>query len=171
MKNTKSIRPIPHDATMIVSTMIDAGGECDKNELERQVSSRLTHCFVHAWDYLIDAGIIRQLHVAAGSTIKVELTLPKNHSFNKTASQHCVAAKRHLAVHEIVSQATDPRNFHAGYQAVVAGKVSQRDPVMVMAERMSPIDRPDFLNAFLELDPAEQKNYRRRIARSAARGG
>lgn len=171
MKNTKSIKPIPHDATLVVSTMINAGGECDRNELERQVSSRLTHCFVHAWDYLIDAGILRQLHVAAGSTIKVTLTLPKNHSFNKRGAKQLHVAVEPSHVLSVIRNATDPRNFHAGYQAVVAGKVSQRDPVMVMAERMSPIDRPDFLNAFLELDPAEQKNYRRRIARSAARGG
>lgn len=151
---------IPHDATLVISALVEAGGECDVSVLERQVSSRLEGGFALAGKYLLDSGLaVRQLN-GAGSASSMKLTNPKKYKLNKVDP---------ALVKAVVGQATDQRNFHARYQSVVAGKTARADPLQKFVEQMSPIDRPDFWKGFAELSEEEQKDYRTRIARLAAR--
>lgn len=151
---------IPHDATLVISALVEAGGECDVTVLDRQVSSRLQGCFAVAGKYLLDSGlVVRQLN-GAGTASSMKLTNPQKYKLNKVDP---------ALVRAVVGQATDQRNFHARYQSVVAGKTARADPVMKFVEQMSPIDRADFWKGWSELSEEEQKTHRTRIARLAAR--
>ena len=151
---------IPHDATLVISALVEAGGECDVTVLERQVSARLQGGFAVAGKYLLDSGlVVRQLNGAGLASI-VKLTNPKKYKLNKVDP---------ALVKAVVGQVTDQRNFSGAYQAVVAGKTARADPLTKFVEEMSPIDRSDFWKGFAELSEAEQKDYRARIARLALR--
>jgi hypothetical protein len=165
---------ISHDATLVVSALVRLGGSCDLRELEREVSPRLMHGFVVAWSNLLDSDLARQLHGAAQlHAMKLRHYNPQNQSFQKhEATLHeasCNEATKAIA--DLVSRATDRRNFHANYQAVIAGKKARRDPLQEYVARLNPADRGEFWGAYLELSVAEQSDYRQRIARLAARGG
>ena len=153
---------ISHDATLVISALIDAGGKIDKDAIERQVSTRLSCTFDASWDYLLDSGIIVQLYVAAVSqAAKTPI------SFSKKSE----TKQRRKAVRDLVARTTDSRNFHGNYQAVVAGSKARRDPVQEYAAEMSPIDRADFYKNWMKLSEADQEAYRRRIARLDYRSG
>jgi len=169
---------ISHDATLVVSALVRLGGSCDLRELERQVSPRLMHGFVASWSNLLDSGLARQLHGAAQlHAMKLRHYNPPNQSLQKyEATLHeasCNEATKatQCCVADLVSRATDRRNFHANYQAVVAGKKARRDPLQEYVARLNPADRGEFWSGYLELSSAEQSDYRRRVARLAARGG
>lgn len=151
---------IPHDATLVISALVEAGGECDVTVLDRQVSSRLQGCFAVAGKYLLDSGlVIKQLN-GAGTASCMKLTNPQKYNLNKVDQS---------LVRSVVGQATDKRNFSGAYQAVVAGRTARSDPVTKFVERMSPIDREDFYNGWSGLSEAQQRNYRTRIARLTSR--
>jgi hypothetical protein len=151
---------ISHDATLVISALVEAGGECDVTVLNRQVSSRLQGCFAVAGKYLLDSGLVVEQLNGAGSASSMKLTNPKKYKLNKVDP---------ALVKAVVGQATDQRNFHARYQSVVAGKTARADPLQKFVEQMSPIDRPDFWKGFAELSEEEQKDYRTRIARLTSR--
>ena len=151
---------IPHDATLVISALVEAGGECDVTVLERQVSARLQGGFAVAGKYLLDSGlVVRQLSGASAAS-SMKLTNPKKYKLNKVDP---------ALVKAVVGQATDQRNFSGAYQAVVAGKTARADPLTKFVEEMSPIDRSDFWKGWLELSEEEQDAYRTRIARLASR--
>jgi hypothetical protein len=169
---------ISHDATLVVSALVRSGGSCDLRELERQVSPRLMHGFLASWSNLLDSGLARQLHGAAQlHAMKLRHYNPQNQNFqNHEATLHEVSCSVAIeadqcCVADLVSRATDRRNFHADYQAVLAGKKARRDPLQEYVARLNPADRGEFWGAYLELSIAEQSDYRRRVARLAARGG
>jgi hypothetical protein len=151
---------ISHDATLVISALVEAGGECDVTVLERQVSARLQGGFAVAGKYLLDSGLVVEQLNGAGSASSMKLTNPKKYKLNKVDP---------ALVKAVVGQATDQRNFHARYQSVVAGKTARADPLQKFVEQMSPIDRPDFWKGFAELSEEEQKDYRTRIARLTSR--
>tara|TARA_Y100001938_G_scaffold142313_1_gene213326 strand:- start:256 stop:726 length:471 start_codon:yes stop_codon:yes gene_type:complete len=151
---------IPHDATLVISALVEAGGECDVTVLERQVSARLQGGFAVAGKYLLDSGlVVRQLNGAGLASI-VKLTNPKKYKLNKVDK---------ALISQLVGKATDQRNFSAAYQSVVAGKTARADPLTKFVEEMSPIDRSDFWKGWLELSEEEQDAYRTRIARLTSR--
>ena len=151
---------IPHDATLVISALVEAGGECDVTVLDRQVSSRLQGCFAVAGKYLLDSGlVVRQLN-GAGTASSMKLTNPQKYKLNKVDP---------ALVRAVVGQATDQRNFHARYQSVVAGKTARADPLHRFVAKMSPIDQSDFWKGFMELNEAQQDAYRTRVARLAHR--
>lgn len=151
---------IPHDATLVISALVEAGGECDVTVLDRQVSSRLQGCFAVAGKYLLDSGLVVEQLNGASATSSMKLTNPQKYKLNKVDP---------ALVKAVVGQATDQRNFSGAYQAVVAGKTARADPVMKFVEQMSPLDRPDFWKGWSELSEEEQRTHRTRIARLAAR--
>ena len=151
---------ISHDATLVISALIDAGGDIDKDVIERQVSPRLSSTFDVCWDYLLDRGIIQQLHKAA---------VPKASNPPISFSKKSETKQLHKAVRDLVARTTDSRNFNSNYQAVVAGSKARRDPVQEYAAEMSPIDRADFYKNWMKLSEADQEAYRRRLARLARR--
>ena len=153
---------ISHDATLVISALIDAGGDIDKDVIERQVSPRLSSTFDVCWDYLLDSGIIQQLYVAA---------VPKASKPPISFSKKSETKQRRKAVRDLVARTTDSRNFNGNYQAVVAGSKARRDPVQEYAAEMSPIDRVDFYKNWMKLSEADQEAYRRRIARLDYRSG
>ena len=129
---------ISHDATLVVSALVRLGGSCDLRELERQVSPRLMHGFVASWSNLLDSGLARQLHGAAQlHAMKLRHYNPPNQSLQKyEATLHeasCNEATKatQCCVADLVSRATDRRNFHANYQAVVAGKKARRPMICI----------------------------------------
>tara|TARA_R100001126_G_scaffold96072_1_gene68135 strand:+ start:87 stop:551 length:465 start_codon:yes stop_codon:yes gene_type:complete len=151
---------IPHDATLVISALVEAGGECDLSVLEQQVSSRLQGGFAVAGKYLLDSGLaVRQLNEASEAS-SMKLTNLQKYKLNKVDPQ---------LVKAVVGQATDQRHFSGAYQAVVAGKTARADPVMKFVEKMSPLDRKDFWKGWFELSEEEQDAYRTRIARLASR--
>jgi len=178
---------IPHDATLIVWEIIEAGGEIDKNVLERQVSPRLRYPFDVAWDYLLDNEIViralsseGQLH-ATDATVRADSAeqLPTPNTYiTDLAQERWTVDKRLVAVNEVdprsvrslVAKTTNPRNFSAPYQAVIDGSKAKRDPIMEYVESLSPVDRPDFLNAFMGMTDAQQADLRASAARSSDRG-
>ena len=149
-----------HDATLVISALVEAGGECDVSVLERQVSSRLQGGFAVAGKYLIDSGLAVRQHNGAGLASIVKLTNPQKYKLNKVDK---------ALISQLVGKATDQRNFSSAYQSVVAGKTARADPVMKYVERMSPVDRKDFWVGWSKLSEAEQNDYRSQIARLAAR--
>lgn len=69
---------IPHDATLVIFALVEAGGECDLSVLEQQVSSRLQGGFAVAGKYLLDSGLaVRQLNEASEAS-SMKLTNLKN---------------------------------------------------------------------------------------------
>jgi hypothetical protein len=177
---------IPHDATLIVWAIVEAGGEIDKTVLERQVSPQLRHSFSTAWEYLLDNEIVirqfsseGQLH-AAGATVqrKSAEQLTQNTLISDLAQERWTVDKRLVAVDKVdprsvrslVAKTTDSRNFSAPYRAVVDGVKAKRDPIMEYVESLSPVDRPDFLNAFMGMTDAQQADLRAGAARSTDRG-
>ena len=179
---------IPHDATLIISEMIEAGGECDKTVLERRVAPRLRYSFDVAWDYLLDSAfVIRafkstgQLHAACATVQRksAEQLPTPNINLKNLAQERWIVDKRLVAVEaadprsvrSLVAKTTNPRNFSAPYRAVINGVKAKRDPLMEYVESLSPVDRPDFLNAFSRLEDEEQTDLRAGAARYAARGG
>jgi hypothetical protein len=153
---------ISHDATLVVAALVDAGGRCDLHALERQVSPRLERTFAAAWKYLIDNSFARQLHGAG-------LLLPKDSLLKINEAKQLEAKQLHVAA--VVKRATDPRNFHSNYQAVVAGKRARHDPLQAFVAQLNPIDRGEFWTEWLKLSDAEQADQRSRIARFDARRG
>ena len=177
---------IPHDATLIVWEIVQAGGEIDKNVLERQVSPQLRYPFSTSWDYLLDNEIVirafsseGQLH-ATDATVRADRAeqLTPNTLISDLAQERWTVDKRLLAVNEVdprsvrslVAKTTNPRNFSAPYQAVIDGSKAKRDPIMEYVESLSPVDRPDFLNAFMGMTIDEQADLRASAARSFNRG-
>jgi hypothetical protein len=49
---------IPHDATLIISEMVQAGGMIDIVRLRRQCEPRLTARWAVSWNYLLDSGLV-----------------------------------------------------------------------------------------------------------------
>ena len=151
---------ISHDATLVISALVEAGGECDVSVLERQVSSRLQGGFAVAGKYLIDSGLaVRQLNGAGLASI-VKLTNPQKYKLNKVDK---------ALISQLVGKATDQRNFSSAYQSVVAGKTARADPLQRFVAKMSPIDQSDFWKGVMELNEAQQDAYRTRVARLAHR--
>jgi hypothetical protein len=171
---------IPHDATLILSELRKAGGECELTTLERRSAPRLTHGFPASWKFLLDRGLVRAQETKCGQLIValakecLEANPKYNNILSVRASEH-EASKLNVAVdrrrvENLVKRTTDPRNFSPSYQAVVAGVKAKRDPLMEYVESLSPVDRPEFILAFMEMDDEAQENIRAGIARSFARG-
>lgn len=89
---------ISHDATLVISALIDAGGKIDKDAIERRVSPRLSSTFDVCWDYLLDSGIIEQLYVAA---------VPKASKPPISFSKKSETKQRRKAVRDLVARTTD----------------------------------------------------------------
>ena len=91
------------------------------------------HGFVVSWSNLLDSGLARQLHGAA----YLRHYNPQNQSFQKhEATLHEVSCSvaieaNQCCVADLVYRATDRRNFHANYQAVVAGKKARRPLICI----------------------------------------
>ena len=154
---------IPHDATLVLSAIVEAGGEIDVAVLDRQVSSRLASPIVHAGKYLLDKNLITEsLSLDARSRERrcYKLRNPQKYNLEKISS---------AMIAKLYSRATDSRNFHAGYQLVVSGAVARSDPVMKFVEKMSPIDRPAFWKAWSKMSEKDQSDYRARVARLTRR--
>ena len=152
---------IPHDVTIVISALIDAGGACDETVLEKQVASRLVCSYAACGTYLLDRGLARyQLNGAGETSSIIALTHP-----NKFESKQVDKA----AALRVLHKAVDQRNYNSAYQAVVAGKTARADPLQRFVAKMSPIDQSDFWKGFMELNEAQQDAYRTRVARLAHR--
>ena len=174
---------ISHDATLIVSALIEEGGRCELGDLERRVSPRLTHPFRGAWEILLDMQSVilqkgegGQLHAVLETVQRPSAQPNKNPSIKNKANESLEATQPHEAsvspqlVKTLVARIINPRNFSAPYQAVVSGVKARRDPLLEYVESLSPIDRPDFWNAFMGLTDEEQADLRFAASRSDNRG-
>ncbi len=152
---------ISHDATLVISALVEAGGEADVLVLEQQVSARLSCTFATAANFLLDSGFVEeQLSLASKLRAHNRRALKLKHP-----KKYKVKCSYEAQVSELLSLATDRRNFHAAYQAVVAGKSVRSDPVSKFAEQMNPQDRGEFWQSWSKMSEAEQAHYRTRIAR------
>ena len=147
---------ISHDTTLLISALVDAGGEADENVLRQQLRSRLAGSYAAARNLAIDRGLVVQhLSLTAERLTALKLTNPKK--YFKAVPRESLSA--------LISGATDRRNFHFAYQQVLAGESARSDPVKKYAAKLSAIDRPDFWRAWEVLSEAEKKDFRSRIAR------
>ena len=157
---------IAHDATLVLSAIVEAGGEIDEDVLDRQVSTRLSCTFVASLRFLLDAGFIDRFIFSKQREVK--LSNPEKYSLeNKAASSKAKSSK--AAISQLMERTTDRRNFSAAYQLVVNGHVARADPVMKFAEEMSPVDRGNFWTSWSNMHEEEQANYRARLSRLAYR--
>ena len=153
---------ISHDATLVISALVEAGGEADVLVLEQQVSARLSCTFATAANFLLDKGFVEASKLSCASKLRahdrraLKLKHPKKYK---------VKCSYEAQVSELLSLAVDRRNFHAAYQAVVAGKSVRADPVSKFAAQMNPHDRGEFWQSWSNMSEAEQAHYRTRIAR------
>jgi hydrogenase maturation factor len=152
---------IPHDVTIVISALIDAGGACDETVLEKQVASRLVCSYAACGRYLLDKGLaINQLNEAGDAYSIIALTNPHKYKSNTVDKASAL---------RVLHEAVDQRNFNSAYQAVVAGKTARADPLQRFVAKMSPIDQSDFWKGFMQLNEAQQDAYRTRVARLAYR--
>ena len=153
---------ISHDATLVLSALVEAGGEADALVLEQQVSARLSCTFATAANFLLDSGFVEASKLSCASKLRAD---NRRALKLKHPKKYKVKCSYEAQVPELLSLAVDRRNFHAGYQAVVAGSSVRIDPVSKFAEKMNPQDRGDFWRSWSNMSEAEQANYRTRIAR------
>ena len=158
---------ISHDATLVISALVEAGGEADVSVLNRQVSSRLSCTFATAANFLLDKGFVEASKLSCASKLRAH---NRRALKLKHPQKYKVKCKHEAQVSELLSLAVDRRNFHAAYQAVVAGKSVRADPVSKFAEQMNPQDRGEFWRSWSAMSDEEQANYRTRIARLTRRG-
>tara|TARA_R110000824_G_scaffold104272_1_gene247513 strand:+ start:469 stop:930 length:462 start_codon:yes stop_codon:yes gene_type:complete len=147
--------------------LVEAGGELRRDELEERLNGRLITTFVHAWDNLIDEEYLEQLHEASGLHDSIKLQQQQNLKLQQKLNEIEKATQLHVAA--FVRQATDSRFFSAPYQAVVNGKVARQTALNTYLAKMSPIDRADFWQAYMDADEATQKSIEYRISRAAPR--
>jgi len=172
------VTPIPHDATLIVSALVDAGGESDRNDLERRVSGRLSGSFAAPWKFLLDSEIVRLASSSYTSqhAKQLEASSPKYIliSYRKLRRRTATTSSppvEHAIVNALVGRTVDRRNFAGDYQAVVIGQRARADPVQKLLDLYAPIDRADLWQSMMGLDVDEQAAIRRRAARIVGRGG
>ena len=147
--------------------LVEAGGELRRDELEKRLNGRLITTFVQAWDNLIDENYLEQLSVAQELHESIKLQQQQNLKLQQKLNEIEKATQLHVAA--FVRQATDPRFFSAPYQAVVNGKVARQTALNTYLAKMSPIDRADFWQAYMDADDATQKSIEYRISRAAPR--
>ena len=155
------------DGFLMLYELVEAGGELRRDELEKRLNGRLITTFVQAWDNLIDENYLEQLHEASGLHDSIKLQQQQNLKLQQKLKEIEKATQLHVAA--FVRQATDPRFFSAPYQAVVNGKVARQTALNTYLSKMSPIDRADFWQAYMDADEATQKSIEYRISRAAPR--
>jgi len=155
------------DGFLMLYELVEAGGELRRDELEKRLNGRLITTFVHAWDNLVDENYLEQLHEAYGLHDSIKLQQQQNLKLQQKLNEIEKATQLHVAA--FVRQATDPRFFSAPYQAVVNGKVARQTALNTYLAKMSPIDRADFWQAYMDADDATQKSIEYRISRAAPR--
>jgi hypothetical protein len=155
------------DGFIMLYELVEAGGELRRDELEKRLNGRLITTFVQAWDNLIDEEYLEQLHEASGLHDSIKLQQQQNLKLQQKLNEIEKATQLHVAA--FVRQATDSRFFSAPYQAVVNGKVARQTALNTYLAKMSPIDRADFWQAYMDADEATQKSIEYRISRAAPR--
>jgi ribonuclease HII len=155
------------DGFLMLYELVEAGGELRRDELEKRLNGRLITTFVQAWDNLIDEEYLEQLHEAYGLHDSIKLQQQQNLKLQQKLNE--IKKQQQLHVAAFVQQATDPRFFSAPYQAVVNGKVARQTAMNTYLSKMSPIDRADFWQAYMDADDATQKSIEYRISRAAPR--
>lgn len=155
------------DGFLMLYELVEAGGELRRDELEKRLNGRLITTFVQAWDNLIDEEYLEQLHEAYGLHDSIKLQQQQNLKLQQKLNE--IKKQQQLHVAAFVQQATDPRFFSAPYQAVVNGKVARQTAMNTYLSKMSPIDRADFWQAYMDADEATQKSIEYRISRAAPR--
>ena len=155
------------DGFLMLYELVEAGGELRRDELEKRLNGRLITTFVQAWDNLIDEEYLEQLSVAQELHESIKLQQQQNLKLQQKLNEIEKATQLHVAA--FVRQATDPRFFSAPYQAVVNGKVARQTALNTYLAKMSPIDRADFWQAYMDADEATQKSIEYRISRAAPR--
>ena len=155
------------DGFIMLYELVEAGGELRRDELEKRLNGRLITTFVQAWDNLVDENYLEQLHEASGLHDSIKLQQQQNLKLQQKLNEIEKATQLHVAA--FVRQATDSRFFSAPYQAVVNGKVARQTALNTYLAKMSPIDRADFWQAYMDADEATQKSIEYRISRAAPR--
>ena len=160
---------IDSDSILLYVCVSASRGRVDAHTL-RKKTGQSSAVFSRSLKKCLDAEILaatcymKQLHKAASLgkllTTPHNLYITKHNRFKKQLHK-----QQHVAVSDIIKQATDRRNFNADYQAVVSGKKARRDPVMQFFKKMNWMDRGDALAEYFRLSDVEQSHFRARISR------
>ena len=157
---------LTHDGFLVVSELDDLGGEASRQELMRVCIPQICGRFDVALDNAISEGLIIQLCIAVATRLTGQSSAPKKLMYKladgklneQLDSAKLYKAKLHIAA------ATNPKNFHANYQAVVAGKRARRDPIQELVRKTNPQDVYDLLRKINGLNEAERKALSDRLA-------
>ena len=157
---------LTHDGFLVVSELHNLGGEASRQELMRACIPQISGRFDVSLDNAISEGLIKQLYIALATRLTGQSSAPQKLIYKLTddkLNEQLDKAKLYKAK-LYIALATNPKNFHANYQAVVAGKRARRDPVQELVKKSNPQDRYDLLKKINGLDAAERKALSDRLA-------
>ena len=157
---------LTHDGFLVVSALHNLGGEASRQELMRVCIPQISGRFDVSLDNAISKKLVTQLYIAVATRLTGQSSTPKKSIYKLTdykLNEQLDSAKLSKAK-LYIALATNPKNFHANYQAVVAGKRAKRDPVQELVQKTNPQDRYDLLKKINGLDAAERKALSDRLA-------